>query len=87
MANKKSAEKRNRQSVARRMRNRQVKSEIRTAVKKFLKVVGSKDKAEAEVAYKEVQALLDGAGSKGILHKNSISRKKSRLVMKLNALA
>ena len=86
MANKKSAEKRHRQSTARRLRNRQVKSEIRTAVRKFTQQVDGKDKAQAETAYVEVQQLLDNANRKGILHKNTISRKKSRLAKKLNAL-
>ena len=86
MANKKSAEKRYRQSLVRRMKNRQVKSEIKTAVKKFTAEVDAKNKEGAEQALVTVQKLMDTAKGKGVLHRNSVARKKSRLAKKLNAL-
>lgn len=86
MANKKSAAKRYRQSVLRRLRNRQVKSEVKTAVKKFTTQADTKQKDAAAQAFLEVQKLLDSAGSKGVLHKKTIARKKSRLARRLNSL-
>ncbi len=87
MANKKSAEKRHRQSIERRMRNRKAKSEIRTVVRRFTSLVGSKKKDEAEKEFDSVKKFLDTACQRGILHKNTVARKKSRLAKKLNSLA
>ncbi|NCN06142.1 MAG: 30S ribosomal protein S20 [Spirochaetales bacterium] len=87
MANKKSAEKRYRQSLVRRMRNRQVKSEIRNAVKKFTSGIEKKDKEASEAALQQVQKLMDTAAGKGILHPNTVARKKSRLSKKFQALS
>jgi len=86
LANKKSADKRHRQSIGRRARNRMSKSSIKTAIKKFLAAVEQKDKVSAENEYKFVQKLLDTASGKGILHANMIARKKSRLSQHLNAI-
>ena len=87
MANKKSAEKRYRQSIVRRMRNRQAKSEIRNAVKKFTSGVEKKDKEAADLALQQVQKLLDTAAGKGIIHRNTVARKKSRLSKKLQLIS
>lgn len=86
MANKKSADKRHRQSIGRRMRNRMAKSTVKTAIKKFQAAVVQKDKASAETEFKTVQKLLDTASGKGILHANMVARKKSRLAVQLNSL-
>jgi small subunit ribosomal protein S20 len=86
LANKKSADKRHRQSIGRRMRNRIAKSSVKTAIKKFQAAVAQKDKAVAETEYKMVQKLLDTASGKGILHSNMVARKKSRLSAVLNSL-
>ncbi len=83
---KKSAIKRNRQNLGRRMRNRMSKSTIKTAVKKFLSSVDAKDKAVASADFQLVQKLLDTASGKGIVHSNLVARRKSRLAQKLNAL-
>ena len=87
MANIKSAIKRIRQSERRRIRNAAVRSGVRTAVKGTRAALesGSKDESRASLA-RTVQAL-DKAVTKGILHKNTASRKKSRLARQLNALA
>jgi small subunit ribosomal protein S20 len=82
-----SAEKRQRQSEVRRLRNRKVRSEVRTEVKKFLEVVESKNKEKAGAAYRSCQKLIDSAARKGVYHRNTAARKKSRLGAKLNALA
>ena len=68
-------------------RNKSIKSRVKTFVKKVLSAVEAKNVDEAKsalsVAYKE----LDKAVTKGVLKKNTASRKKSRLTLKVNALA
>ena len=68
-------------------RNKSIKSRVKTFVKKVLSAVEAKNvdeaKAALQVAYKE----LDKAVTKGVLKKNTVSRKKSRLTLKVNALA
>lgn len=86
MANKKSAEKRYRQSLVRRLKNRQAKSEIKTAIRNFTTSIDKKDKESAEKAFQTVQKLMDTAAGKGTLHKNSVARKKSRLAKKFTLL-
>jgi len=86
VSNNNSAKKRERQNITRRMRNRAVKSEVRTAIKKFEKCILAEDKAAAEAAMKESFKLLDSATSKGILHRNTSSRKKSRIYAALAKL-
>lgn len=79
MANTKSALKRIKTSIKRNLRNRKVKSSVRTAVRKF------QDSVSIESLRGAISAL-DKAVSKGVLHRNTASRKKSRLTLKLNAL-
>ena len=68
-------------------RNKSIKSRVKTFVKKVLTAVEAKNvdeaKAALQVAYKE----LDKAVTKGVLKKNTASRKKSRLALKVNKLA
>ena len=68
-------------------RNKSIKSRVKTFVKNVLIAVDAKNvdeaKAALQVAYKE----LDKAVTKGVLKKNTASRKKSRLTLKVNALA
>ena len=68
-------------------RNKSIKSRVKTFVKKVLSAVEAKNvdeaKAALQVAYKE----LDKAVTKGVLKKNTASRKKSRLAFKINKLA
>lgn len=90
MANIKSQKKRNRQNEKRRIRNIKVKSSIRTASKKVYKVMDSKEKAEPALLndlYGDFIKKMDTAVSKGIIHRNTAARKKSRLVKKINALS
>jgi len=72
----KSAKKRQRQTKVRTARNRAQRSELRTAVKK-VRTAGTK--AEAEQALKDASALIDRAGRKNIVHRNTAARTKSRL--------
>ena len=86
MANK-SAEKRERQEAARRLRNRAAKSTVRTAIKKYESAVAKADKEAAAVALAESNKLLDAAVGKGLIHRNTADRKKSRLAHAFNKLA
>lgn len=86
MANIKSAIKR--VLVAKRNEERNVafKSSIKTAVKKALALATSEDKEALNKALSKVYQLCDKAVSKGILHKNTAARKKSRLTIAINKL-
>ncbi len=87
MAHGKSAKKRIRQNVARRLHNRQAKSALRTTVKKFNTALGAGDAAAAAAAYQGVQKKLDQAVAKGILRKGTADRMKSRLAARRAAKA
>jgi len=80
------AEKSDRQSEKRRIRNRMIKSKAKTLVKGFMDLVEEKKKDEARKAFVELSSFLDSAVSKGIYHKNTASRKKSRMNLLLNKL-
>lgn len=82
-----SAEKRERQNSVRRMRNRAAKSTMRTAIKKFEAAVVSNDTDTAASALALSLQLLDSTASKGIIHQNTASRKKSRLQARFNKLS
>ena len=82
MANIKSQIKRNRQNERRRVRNKAVRSELKTRQKAVLQAAdnGSDDVAElTRLAIKR----LDKAASKGVIHKNQAARRKSRLIKQL----
>ncbi len=87
MANIKSAKKRIKVIAKKTMRNKMVKSSTRTAVRKFTSALESKNVAEAQVALKGAIKAIDKAASKGVYHKNTAARKKSRLTKALNKLA
>lgn len=79
MANHPSAEKRNRQNIKRRGRNRSFRSEIRTTVKSALKAAESGEKELAETKLKTATSLLGKSAIKGLNHKNNAARRISRL--------
>jgi small subunit ribosomal protein S20 len=81
----KSAEKRARQEKKRRARNVSIKSNTKTSVKAVLKAVEEKSGNASEVL-QSAAATLDKAAAKGIIHKNTASRKISRLTKKVNSL-
>ena len=84
MANIKSQIKRNRQNEAANARNRAVRSEIRTKVKTAETAIAEGgDNAQGAVA--EAVKRIDSAARKGVLHRNTAARQKSRLMHKLNA--
>ena len=81
-----SAEKRHRQSEERRLRNKAVKSAVRTSAKKFVVLARKKDAPGAEAALKEMIKKIDTAARKGIVKKNAAARKKSRMQRLYNSL-
>ncbi len=82
---KSSAEKRHRQSEERRLRNKAVKSSTRTSARKFVEAVHANDATLASEKLKILVKELDTAANKGILTKNAVSRKKSRMMKLFNA--
>ena len=86
MANIKSAKKRVLIAEANRQRNVAFKSSIKTAVKKALALAVESDKEALAAAISNVYKLCDKAVSKGVLHKNTAARKKSRLVLAIKKL-
>ena len=86
MANHKSAEKRLRQIEKRTAINRSRTSRVRTFVKKVETAIASGDKEAAQSAFRLAQPELHRAITKGVMHKNTVSRKLSRLAMRINAL-
>ncbi|MDR0387317.1 MAG: 30S ribosomal protein S20 [Treponema sp.] len=85
-----SAEKRHRQSEERRLRNKAVKSAVRTSAKKFVALTRQKDitasEAALEAALRDMIKKLDTAAGKGIIKKNAAARKKSRMQRLFNSL-
>ena len=86
MATHKSAEKRARQNKKRQLRNASVKSSVKTRLKAVLGAVEDKKKDDSRKALSEAIVIIDKAASKGVLHKNTASRKISRLTRKVNQL-
>lgn len=86
MANHKQAEKRNRQNEKRRLRNRALNSKLKSSVKGFMATVASNDRTKAEEELKSVIKVVMKAGTKGLFHKNKISRKVSQLQKAFNAM-
>ncbi|MCX7832288.1 MAG: 30S ribosomal protein S20 [Actinobacteria bacterium] len=86
MPNIKSQIKRLRQAEKRRIRNKSIKSEVRTYIKKFEAALSAGNLQEAENLFTIVQKKIDKAVSKGIFHKNTGSRKISKIAKKLAAL-
>jgi len=80
------AKKAARQSIMRAERNRSVRTATRSGVAKALRSMGAGDLAESETAVTQAVSLLDRAVQKGVLHKHTASRRKSRLAARLNRL-
>ena len=86
MAHSRSAEKRVKQNVRRRLSNRSDKTYIKTRVKKFLAAVSEGSAASAADELRKTSQALDRAARKNIIHPNLAARKKARLAKKLSAL-
>lgn len=87
MPNIKSAKKRVLVTEKKTARNKAIKSEVKSEVKKFLALVQSGDKTAAAAKFPTTCSVIDGAVSKGVLKKNTAANKKSGLAKKLNAMA
>ncbi len=86
MPNIKSAKKRVLVIDKKTQRNKAVKSALKTQVKKFLAAVEANDKELATKLYPETVAVIDGAVTKGVIHKNNANNRKAKLAKKLSAL-
>ncbi len=86
MANHRSAIKRHKQSLKRRLRNVSYKSAIKTSVKKVKEAVSAGKEEEARLLLTRAVSLLDKAVSKGVLHRNNASRRISRLTVFVNSM-
>ncbi len=87
MPNTKSAAKAMRQTKRRTIRNLATKQKFRTAVKNVKKDIVANSKADAIKKLSLAMAALDKAAKKGVIHKNTASRKKSRLALAINKLS
>ena len=86
MANSLSARKRARQAERNRRHNASQRSHVRTAIKNVARAIEKGDKSEAEAAYKAAVPAIDRSVSKGIMHKNTAARQKSRLNQHIRAM-
>jgi small subunit ribosomal protein S20 len=86
MANIRSQFKRNRQNEKRRLRNKAVRSELKTRIKTAVTTAES-GAENSEEALRLAVKKLDKAAAKGIIHKNQAARRKSRLMKRINALS
>ena len=87
MANSAQARKRARQAVVTNQHNSSLRSTLRTAVKQVRKAILAGDKAAAAQKLQASQAVIDRIADKKIVHKNLVSRTKSRLSTAIKALA
>ncbi len=87
MPNSKQATKRLRQAVTRNLRNRKVKSEIKTFTKKVLIALEGGDASSALKLLEKAHSKLDRAAKLGVLHRNTVNRRKSLLSRKVAAIS
>lgn len=86
MAHTLSANKRIRQSEKKKLRNKAYKSKMRTAVKKFYSAAEAADAQTAEQAYMEAVKVISKIGQKGVIHRNQVAKRVSKLSLRLNAV-
>ncbi|EEP71217.1 30S ribosomal protein S20 [Micromonospora sp. KC207] len=87
MANIKSQIKRNRQNEKRRLRNKSVKSSLKTAVRKFNEAVEAGDAEKATALMRDASRKLDKAVSKGVIHSNQAANRKSAIAKRVVSLS
>ncbi len=85
MPNTKSAAKQARSSERKAVRNRSVKSRLKTLEKKYLGLLKDGKVTEAKQAFSDVASAFDKAAKSGVIKKENASRKRSRLQLRLNA--
>ena len=86
MANIKSAKKRVKVAQVKAMRNKAVKTNLTTEIKKYDAALAAGDMEAAQAAYRVAVKKIDQAVAYGIMHKNAAAHKKSQFTLKLNAL-
>ena len=86
MANNASARKRIRQTEKRTERNRMRRSRVRTFLRKVELAIAGGDKGQAEAAFRAAQPELQRAATKGVLHRNTVARKLSRLSSRIKTI-
>ncbi|HEY5359479.1 MAG TPA: 30S ribosomal protein S20 [Streptosporangiaceae bacterium] len=86
MANIKSQIKRNKQNEKARLRNKAVKSELKTSVRKFRQAAEAGNVEEATLAMRAAAIKLDKAASKGVIHKNQAANRKSAIAKRAEQL-
>ncbi|MBE8189860.1 MAG: 30S ribosomal protein S20 [Candidatus Thioglobus sp.] len=86
MANSAGSKKRARQAIKRNKHNAQIRAKVRTFVKKVTYALTEGNKKAAQGGFVAMQKMLDQAANKGLMHKNQIARKKSRLNAQIKAL-
>jgi small subunit ribosomal protein S20 len=86
VANIKSQIKRNKQNEKRRLRNKAVKSELKTEIRKFREAAESGDADAAAAQLRVASRKLDKAVSKGVIHKNQAANRKAAIAKRANAL-
>ncbi len=86
MANIKSQIKRNKQNEKARLRNKAVKSELKTSVRKFREAADTGDAEAAQTAMRAASIKLDKAASKGVIHKNQAANRKSAIAKRAEQL-
>jgi small subunit ribosomal protein S20 len=82
-----SALKAHRQSLVHRERNRKYRSQLRSTLKEIRSVIDAKDKSAAKKQLDQAISLIDRMAGKGIIHRNTASRYKSRLSARLSKTA
>jgi small subunit ribosomal protein S20 len=87
LANHKSAIKRNRQNEKRSDRNRGLRTQVKSHIKKVLTAVDEKNAEEAQKSLREAETVIAKVASKGVLHSRAASRKISGLAKKVNQLS
>jgi small subunit ribosomal protein S20 len=87
MANIKSQIKRIKTNEKRRVRNKSVKSSVKTAIRKFREAAEAGDKEKADILLRDASKKLDKAASKGVIHRNQAANKKSAMAKRANQLA
>lgn len=87
MANIKSSIKRANKANVRALRNRSIKTTVKTAIKRFEAAVEASNIDDAKLQLQKAIQTIDKAASKGVLHKNTAANKKSRLAKLFNKLA
>lgn len=87
MANIKSAKKRILVTETKTARNKAIRSEVKTSIKKVEAAVASGDRTAAETALRNATSVIESACTKGVYHKNNAARKVSRLAKLVNGVA